>query len=520
LVLLKLLHIIKRDLKTLKNNILVAFLVIFILHYSPIFSQSDTTIERNFSDSITKKCQIVIFIPNQEFNIVSNYFRLKNSFITYSEYSKLGPQMVTELERDGYPFASIFLDSMRSQTDTVFLNMKINKSKLILYDSIVLKGDLKLSNSYLKSYLNFKKGKRYNEQSVQKISRLISELSFSNEIQPSGIDFVEDKANLFLFLNKKKVNQFDGIIGFAPQNQFTGKIGFTGELKLLLVNTLHLAEFFNLHWQAPESSSQLLDIATQFNYLLSTPFGFDAQFHLDKKDTSYLKMNTLWSLNYSFNGNNYIKTFIDYTFSNILQSSDESNLYGNFNKTMYGIACNYKKLDYIYNPRKGIQFYIQASAGKKNNLTDEENQIRYEGLIDGKGFIPIYKNWILVLGVKSGIMSGDNLFKNEFYRIGGMNSLQGFDELSLYANSYSFGLIEIRYKLNKMSYINGFFNGGWYEQDLISDYFSDTPYGFGVGFAFETRAGIFNMSYALGSQQGNPISFKTGKIHFGISVQF
>jgi len=520
LVFLKLLHIIKRESKSLKNNILVRFLAFFVIPSTPIFAQSDIIPERIFSDSITKKCQIVIFIPDQEYNIVSNYYRLKNPFITYSEYSKLGPQMVTQLEKDGYPFASVFLDSMRTQMDTVFLNMMIDKSKLILYDSIVLKGDLKLSNSYLKSYLNFKKGKRYNEQSVQKISRLISELTFANEIQPSGIDFVEDKANLFLFLNKKKVNQFDGIIGFAPQNQFTGKIGFTGELKLLLINTLHLAESFSLHWQAPESSSQLLDISTQFSYLLNTPFGVDAQFHLDKKDTSYLKMNSVFSINYSFNGNNYIKTFIDYTFSNILLSSNESNTYGNFNKTMYGIACNYKKLDFQYNPRKGIQFYVQASAGKKNNLTDEENKTRYAGLIDGKGFIPIYKNWIFVLGIKSGFMLGDELYKNEFYRLGGMNSLQGFDELSIYANTYSFGLFEIRYRLNKMSYINGFFNGGWYEQNLVSEYFSDTPYGFGIGFAFETKAGIFNMSYALGSQQGNPLSFKTGKVHFGITVQF
>lgn len=520
MVFLKLLHIIKRESKSLKNNILVIFLIFFSFQSSPIFAQSDTLVERIFSDSITKKCQIVIIIPNQEHQIVSNYLRFKKNLITYSEYAHMASQIISELENTGYPFASVFLDSMRLKSDTVFLSMKIDKSKLILYDSIVLKGDLKLSNAYLKSYLNFKKGKRYDEQSVQKIARLISEITFASEFQPSGIDFIEDKANLYLFLNKKKVNQFDGIIGFAPQNQFTGKIGFTGELKLLLVNTLQLAESFSLHWQAPEASSQLLDISTQFNYLLNTPFGVDAQFHLDKKDTSYLKMNTLMSLNYSFNGNNYIKTFIDYTFSNILQESGESDVYGNFNKTMYGIACQYKKLDFVYNPRKGIQFYVQASAGKRTSMEESENQVRYAGLFDGKGFIPVYKNWILVLGIKSGFMRGDQLYKNEFYRVGGMNSLQGFDELSLYANNYGFGLIEIRYKLNKMSYINGFFNGGWYEQELKTQYFSDTPYGFGIGFAFETKAGIFNMSYALGSQQGNPISFKTGKVHFGITVQF
>ncbi|MCB0664133.1 MAG: hypothetical protein KDC24_15415, partial [Saprospiraceae bacterium] len=44
---------------------------------------------------------------------------------------------------------------------------------------------------------------------------------------------------------------------------------------------------------------------------------------------------------------------------------------------------------------------------------------------------------------------------------------------------------------------------------------TDYPIGFGAGLTFETRAGIFGLSYALGRQQGNPIDFRSGKIHFG-----
>jgi hypothetical protein len=46
------------------------------------------------------------------------------------------------------------------------------------------------------------------------------------------------------------------------------------------------------------------------------------------------------------------------------------------------------------------------------------------------------------------------------------------------------------------------------------------PFGFGAGIAFTTKAGLFYLSYALGKQLDNPISFKTGKIHFGLAVQF
>jgi hypothetical protein len=49
----------------------------------------------------------------------------------------------------------------------------------------------------------------------------------------------------------------------------------------------------------------------------------------------------------------------------------------------------------------------------------------------------------------------------------------------------------------------------------FSNYPFDFPFGFGAGTTFETKVGLFGLTYALGQQQDNPISFKTGKIHFG-----
>ena len=56
---------------------------------------------------------------------------------------------------------------------------------------------------------------------------------------------------------------------------------------------------------------------------------------------------------------------------------------------------------------------------------------------------------------------------------------------------------------------------GWIEKKLTHEYLNDIPYGLGAGINFETKPGIFSISYALGSQQNNPLLFKTAKIHFG-----
>ena len=55
---------------------------------------------------------------------------------------------------------------------------------------------------------------------------------------------------------------------------------------------------------------------------------------------------------------------------------------------------------------------------------------------------------------------------------------------------------------------------------MSGSYHYDYPFGFGLGATFHTKAGNFYISYALGQQKNNPVSFKTGKIHFGMDVRF
>ena len=88
-----------------------------------------------------------------------------------------------------------------------------------------------------------------------------------------------------------------------------------------------------------------------------------------------------------------------------------------------------------------------------------------------------------------------------------------------------FGLLQAANRLQAIvrssdTYINAFFNAAWYERNIPNNYFRDLPFGFGLGLSFDTKAGMFYLSYALGHQHNSPVSFKTGKIHFGVKVGF
>jgi hemolysin activation/secretion protein len=107
------------------------------------------------------------------------------------------------------------------------------------------------------------------------------------------------------------------------------------------------------------------------------------------------------------------------------------------------------------------------------------------------------------------------LVLNEVFRIGGLNTLRGFNEESLFASSFVIGTLEWRYVFEKNAAAFLFFDAAYYERNINSGYFKDFPYGFGAGVNFETKAGIFNLAYALGSEQNNPIEIRNAKIHFG-----
>jgi hemolysin activation/secretion protein len=108
------------------------------------------------------------------------------------------------------------------------------------------------------------------------------------------------------------------------------------------------------------------------------------------------------------------------------------------------------------------------------------------------------------------------------FQIGGYKILRGFDEESIYASSYAVLTAEYRFFIGLNSYFFGFGDGGWVNNKSygITAAQSHTYIGSGIGMAFETKAGIFNISYAVGKRDDMPLNFRQAKIHFGLISLF
>jgi len=450
--------------------------------------------------------------------------------------SKLMNSILAYYENHGYPFAKIKLDSINVSGNTLSAALKVDKEKTETIDSIVIHGTLKLSDKYLYGYLGIKPGDLYNESKVDAISGRLKALPFLMETKPMQIIFIQDKVKILLYLSKKNANQFNGIIGILPNEN--GSVTVTGDVSLQLQNTFHRADEIGFHWQHLQPLTENLTINFSYPYLFHTPIGVDENFKLFKQDTTYLQLDNKLGLKYLFIGGDYIEVYYESIVTSLLSTAGLQDIttlppYTDGTTDFYGIEYKVRKLDYIYNPRRGYELLGSVAVGE-NNIRENSalnpsvyeglqlNSVEYRGILSADCYLPVAPRATIKFGVNGGYIQDPSLLLNDLFRIGGLEILRGFNEQSIYASQYAVGTIEFHYLLEQNSFFFLFYDQGWCRETLASylQYFDDTPAGFGAGMDFQTKAGIFSLAYALGNAKGNPLNFSTGKINFGIVNYF
>jgi outer membrane protein assembly factor BamA len=470
-----------------------------------------------------------------EANITDKPFKIKQQVYTAKELSRLKEKIIQYYEQNSYPFASVQLDSIVTNDDGCTSNLNITLHQQINFDSIIIIGNVKLNNKYLERYMAIKPGQSYDERNVKNINNRLRELPFLNQNKPYKVIFTKEYTKLLLFLEKKKANKFDGFLGFLP-NDKTGRINFTGQMNIKLLNTIAHGETVELEWRKLQALTQDLKLNIAYPYIFNLPFGIDYNLKLYRRDTTFIDVANNIGLQYLLSAGNFLKFFVSKRNINLINTSQYEFVtalpeFADISYTAYGVSLNLNNTDYKLNPRKGLKTIIQASAGGKEIKKNPAiNLVAYDGIalnsqqysLQGNlgYFIPLMKKSTILLDAKFAKVVGKNIFTNELFRIGGLVSLRGFDEESINASAYLIPTVEYRYLFDKNSALFLFANAAYYENVSRNYRIFDRPFGFGSGIFFETKAGIFSLTYALGKQFNNPILIRNGKIHFGLVSVF
>lgn len=456
----------------------------------------------------------------------------RNETINYRQIERLMQRILIICQNQGYPFAKVKLDSVVINGNSISAKLLLDKNKFIVIDSVIIKGDAKINPVYIYNYLNIKPGDAYNENNLSKIGNRIKELAFVKESKAFDLLFTFEKNKLYLYLDKRKASTFDGVLGILPDDDNPGKIILTGDIRLKLLNSFGRGELIDINFRRLQTQTQDLRTSFVYPYLFNTPLALEGKLDIYRRDSSFINVNRIGGIQYLFAGGNYIKTYIQSKSSSIISINGLENLstlpdYADSKTLLYGIGFRTEKTDYRFNPRKGIRMQFNGAGGRRKILKHPKikdelydnialSAMQYDTEFSGDIFIPTSKRSTIRIGQQSGYLIGNNLFENELYRIGGFRSLRGFDEESIFASFYTITHLEWRYLLEQNSYAYLFWNGAYYENRSVNKFIHDTPYGFGLGLSFETKAGIFSLNYAIGRQFNNPIDIRAAKVHFGL----
>ena len=265
-----------------------------------------------------------------------------------------------------------------------------------------------------------------------------------------------------------------------------------------------------------------------------------------RKDSTFLNINMQLGANYIVSGNQSAMVFVQRRQS-ILNGVDTNRIKqtkrlpaeADVSSTNLGVSYNYNSTDYRFNPRKGNDLLLTVSAGRKkirknNQLLElKDPSFNYESLYDtvklntyqfrfsgsAAHYFPISKQTTLKTALHAGFLQSGNYFLNEFFQIGGYKLLRGFTEESEYVAQYVVGTLEYRYLIGTNSNFFVFADGGW-ARNPIQSVPNHNYIGTGLGMAFETKAGIFNLAWAIGKRNDSELNLRQSKVHFGFVNYF
>jgi len=429
----------------------------------------------------------------------------KNGLINFEKLQELIDSSVKYYSNKGYPFANLKLDKLRKvDSFTLKSELLIDLGSKREITKVVVKGYENFPKKFIKNLMGLKSGSELKIDEIRNQMSLINRTNFARSIKDPEILFTDDSTEVFLYLKKVKKNTFDGFIGFNT-NEENGKLEIQGYAKINLINTFNQGEEIKIDFLSEDSQDRFLNSQLRIPFIFNSPLSLNTGLKLIQKDSIYNSRDFFVDIDLlkkQFRGGlGYEKTesVNEIPFQNVEA----------FKKNIINLFISYELLDpddsfEFYN----FRFFLKAGIGEKNQM-DEKNKV-------GKFKVEMMKKFEISekLKINSRFLTekldSQNLVTNELLRFGGIESIRGFDQNSIFTNNYKLLNTSANFYLNNTIYIYTLFDVANYQNKILS--IDEFIYSGGFGFSSLTKNGLISVNYAKGTTWGNSFNLKNAKL--------
>lgn len=415
----------------------------------------------------------------------------------------------------GYSFSRIKTkyDGLKNGSPSVKISVIQTEKRKI--DQFVIKGYDKLPARFVKNLEKEYKGQVYSEKNLSLINSQLQNHPYISLEKPPQTLFTKDSTEIYLFAQKKKSNTFDGVLGFG--NDENEKFTLNGTLNVNLRNLFNGFETISLFWQRNPNRGQTFDLLTDIPYLFKSNLGFRNEVHIYRQESDYATVKILPGIYYHLSSREKFGIRGNFELSTVLDS-----LYTNakdFSRKGVGIWYEYTKPTEIDLFLNDTWLRAETDFINTNYQTDDLKATQFRFFISGEKNLHLKGNHYLNLKAESASHIAKNILsENEIFRIGGWNSLRGFNENSILGELYAFAGPEYRYLISNQAFFDVFAQYAFVNNKNLSA--NSKFYSFGTGFNFILPVGLMSFQISNGHQVGEPFTFRNTKIHWGILTRF
>ena len=466
-----------------------------------------TLLKIDYSNTSFTQDQIALISKNTK----ENYFS-----IPLRESERVLERLNKLQTKNGYTFDKLKLTNLTIQDTVVRATLNTSKTSKRIIDSIALKGYEKFPKSFISYFAGIKKGDAFDKQQLLKKNNALNSLGFANSIKPPQALFEKKKTTLYLYLEKQNFNTFDGIIGFATNEQ-TQNIVFNGYIDLVLNNNLNYGEQFVLKYKADGADQESLNLKTTLPYIFKTPFGIQAQLNIFRRDSTFSSASQNLRVSYQISPSSKANVGFAAKTSNELLSENQSpeNL-EDYSSSFLTTGVTFIKLQ--QNTLFPVKTFLNLDIGigNRKTISKKTRQVTLSNVINHLFYIN-QKNSIYLQNTTN-VITSNTYLTNELFRFGGINSMRGFLENNIDASLVSILNTEYRLLLNQQTYLHSIIDLGYFENKSVDQ--KEKLYSFGIGLGMSTKAGLLKFSIANGNIDGQAFKFSNAKIHLNLTSQF
>ena len=411
--------------------------------------------------------------------------------IKTNEFDEFTNQLLKQIDKIGKSFSEISYINPIMKNDTLIIELTISDSSNRKIDKVIVRAYNAFPEKFISNYFLINTKTVFSKQKLKNVSNLTNRLDFIKENKAPEVLFKKDSTHLYLFFDKLGTSSFDGIVNFSSKQNGKGLL-LNGNLDLKLNNTFNSGEKFEIIWNKVSDEKTDFKINSYVPYLFNSKFSTTLEFNLYRQDSTFINTNFKLNTDYSINQRSHASVLYRSENSNYLLNTldNEITSYSNY---FIGLGYQMKKLSTsnLYDFNNGIN--LNLIVGKRKTSLESINQLKLH--FSAFANLQINNRGYLNIRNESGLLTSKNYLLNELFRIGGANSIRGYNEQSIFTNGYSYSNIEFRYSLDRSSYLYSITDLGAYKESTTKKI--KKLIGIGAGYQFKINNNFVNIGYVI-----------------------